>query len=47
MKGPKSGRFVCYHSLDSPLSSGNIQTGKQIEEHLLDLEDKGDRPVLI
>jgi hypothetical protein len=48
MKGSKyAGRLLCSRSLSTPLDDSNIQTRKQIENELSDLEGKGSRPTLI
>ncbi len=47
MKGPKAGRLFCYTSLRDQFGAANIQTVKQVEEQLLELDTEGRTPVLV
>jgi hypothetical protein len=47
IKGPKVGRFLCYQSVQAPLSTSDIQTRRQLEEQLGTLENQGALSVLI
>ena len=47
MKGPKSGRLLCYRNLRDVLASTNVQTLRQTEDYLLEADTDGSQPVLI
>jgi hypothetical protein len=47
MKGPKSGRLLCYTNLRDLLGPANIKTLSETEEFLLEAETDGNSPALI
>jgi hypothetical protein len=47
MRGSKSGRLLCYRTIQAQLTASDVQTVRQVEEYLLEQEAAGTPPILL